>query len=156
MTYTKENPLRVVTLCSGYDSQCLALNRLRETFPDFDYELVAWAEFDPESKSPIEKQPAVIAHNALFPKYADRNLGDMTKIDWGAAGLRPPVLLHTVPEHQRSRTATRICRRQRHPVEHHLECSRCSQGKATEISLLGKREGYGVEEVSSDVQPLAV
>ena len=23
--YTKENPLRVVTLCSGYDSQCLAL-----------------------------------------------------------------------------------------------------------------------------------
>lgn len=82
MKYTKERPLRVVTLCSGYDSQCLALNRLKEAYPDFDYELVAWAEFDPESKAPLERQPAVIAHNALFPQWADRNLGDMTKIDW--------------------------------------------------------------------------
>lgn len=82
MLYTKENKLRVVTLCSGYDSQCLALNRLKEHYPDFDYELIAWAEFDPESKSPLEKQPAVIAHNALFPQWEDRNLGDMTKIDW--------------------------------------------------------------------------
>ena len=82
MLYTKENKLRVVTLCSGYDSQCLALNRLKEHYPDFDYELIAWSEFDPESKSPLEKQPAVIAHNALFPQWEGRNLGDMTKIDW--------------------------------------------------------------------------
>lgn len=82
MEYTKQKPLRVVTLCSGYDSQCLALNRLKDAYPDFDYELVAWAEFDPESKAPLEKQPAVIAHKALFPQWADRNLGDMTKIDW--------------------------------------------------------------------------
>lgn len=52
MIYTKEHPLRVVTLCSGYDSQCLALNRLKEHYPDFDYELVAWAECDPASKQP--------------------------------------------------------------------------------------------------------
>ena len=84
MQYTKENPLRVVTLCSGYDSQCLALERLKRDFPDFDYELIAWSEFDPETpKTPLEKQPAVIAHNALFPQWKDRNLGDMTKIDWG-------------------------------------------------------------------------
>ena len=85
MIYNSENPLRVVTLCSGYDSQCLALNRLRNFTPPhnkFDYELIAWAEFDPESKQPIEKQPAVRAHNALFPQWKDRNLGDMTKIDW--------------------------------------------------------------------------
>lgn len=82
MEYTKKNPLRVVTLCSGYDSQCLALNRLREHYPNFDYDLVAWSEFDPESKAPLERQPAVIAHNALFPQWKDRNLGDMTKIDW--------------------------------------------------------------------------
>lgn len=82
MKYTRENPLRVVTLCSGYDSQCLALERLKEHYPQFDYELIAWAEFDPESKAPIDKQPAVIAHNALFPQWKDRNLGDMTKIDW--------------------------------------------------------------------------
>lgn len=74
--------IRVVTLCSGYDSQCLALERLKRDYPNFDYELVAWSEFDPESKSPLERQPAVIAHNALFPQWADRNLGDMTKIDW--------------------------------------------------------------------------
>ena len=82
MKYNKSNPLRVVTLCSGYDSQCLALNKLKEHYPEFDYELVAWAEFDPESKTPLERQPAVIAHNALFPQWKDRNLGDMTKIDW--------------------------------------------------------------------------
>lgn len=82
MLYTKHNPLRVVTLCSGYDSHCLALNRLAKEYPDFAYTLIAWAEFDPESNSPLEKQPAVIAHNALFPQWKDRNLGDMTKIDW--------------------------------------------------------------------------
>lgn len=84
MKYTKQNPLRVVTLCSGYDSQCLALERLKRSYPEFDCRLVAWAEFDPESKQPLERQPAVIAHRALFPESADRNLGDMTKIDWTA------------------------------------------------------------------------
>ena len=74
--------IKVVTLCSGYDSQCLALERLKKNFPEFDYELIAWSEFDPESKAHLEKQPAVIAHNALFPQWADRKLGDMTKIDW--------------------------------------------------------------------------
>ena len=82
MKYTKQNPLRVVTLCSGYDSQCLALNRLREAYPDFDYRLVAWSEWDPESSAPTDRQPAVIAHKALFPDTAGLNLGDMTKIDW--------------------------------------------------------------------------
>ena len=62
-----------MTLCSGYDSQCLALERLKRDFPCFDYELAAWAEFDPESKTPLERQPAVIAHNALFPQWKDRN-----------------------------------------------------------------------------------
>ena len=82
MTYNKQNPLRVVTLCSGYDSQCLALNRLKEAYPEFDYTLIAWSEFDPESNTPLDKQPAAVAHKALFPQWADGNLGDMTKIDW--------------------------------------------------------------------------
>ena len=82
MEYNKNNPLKVVTLCSGYDSQCIALERLKSVYPEFDYELVAWSEFDPESKTQLDKQPAVVAHNALFPQWADRNLGDMTKIDW--------------------------------------------------------------------------
>ena len=83
MRYTPLHPLRVVTLCSGYDSQCLALDRLKRDFPGFGYELVAWSEYDPETPNkPLEKQPAVVAHNALFPQWAGRNLGDMTKIDW--------------------------------------------------------------------------
>lgn len=71
--YTKSKPLRVVTLCSGYDSQCLALERLKRQFPDFDYTLVAWSEIDTY---------AIKAHDALFPEAKDRNLGDMSKIDW--------------------------------------------------------------------------
>jgi hypothetical protein len=62
MKYTKSHPLRVVTLCSGYDSQCLALNRLRENYPEFDYKLIAWAEFDPESKAPLDKHDLMIRH----------------------------------------------------------------------------------------------
>ena len=84
MNYNKSNPLKVATVCSGYDSMCLAFDRLKEAYPDFDYDLVLWSEFDPESTQPLEKQPAVIAHNALFPQWSDRNLGDMTKINWSS------------------------------------------------------------------------
>ena len=73
MKYTKDNPLRLVTLCSGYDSQCLAMERLKKKNPEFDYTLVAWSEID---------KYAIRAHDALFPQWKDRNLGDMTKIDW--------------------------------------------------------------------------
>ncbi len=84
LKYNKDNPLRVVTLCSGYDSQCLALERLKRTYPEFDYELVAWSEFDPETPNvPLHRQAPVVAHNSLFPQWSDRNLGDMTKISWG-------------------------------------------------------------------------
>lgn len=77
-----EQPLKVVTLCSGYDSQCIAFDMLRERYHDFAYELVAWAEFDPESKRALAEQPAVVAHNLLFPQWKDLNRGDMTKCDW--------------------------------------------------------------------------
>lgn len=56
------------TAFSGYDSQCLALNRT-----DIDYELVGWSEID---------KFAIKAHNALFPQWNDRNFGDISKIDW--------------------------------------------------------------------------
>lgn len=96
MKYNKDNKLRVMTLCSGYDSQCLALERLKRDYLEFDYELVAWSEFDPESTQPLEKQSAVIAHNALFEQWKDRNWGDMTKIDWSKV---PPVdlLFYSTP-----------------------------------------------------------
>lgn len=71
--YNKERPLRVFTAFSGYDSQCLALDRLKETFPEFEYELVGWSEID---------KYAIQAHNALYPQWAYRNYGDISKIDW--------------------------------------------------------------------------
>ncbi len=75
-------PLRLVTLCSGYDSQAIAMDMLKERYPDFRWKLMAWAEFDPESNRPLEEQPAVVAHNLLFPDCKDLNRGDMTKADW--------------------------------------------------------------------------
>ena len=81
--FTKEHPLRVATLCSGYDSQFMALDRLHENYPEFCYERVWFSEFDPESTKPLDEQPAVIAHKALYPDCP--NLGDMTKIDWASA-----------------------------------------------------------------------
>ena len=77
--------LRVFTAFSGYDSQCLALNVLRGDPNNknihskdgcmyiFDYELVGWSEID---------KYAIMAHNALFPQWSDRNFGDISKIDW--------------------------------------------------------------------------
>lgn len=65
--------IRLITLFSGYDSQALAMERLKRDFPnDFDYELVAWCEIEPS---------AIKAHNALFPQWSDRNVGDICKVD---------------------------------------------------------------------------
>lgn len=61
--------LRLCTLCSGYDSQLMALRRIK----GLDVDLVYWSDID---------ENAILAHNALYPEYTDRNLGDMTKIDW--------------------------------------------------------------------------
>ena len=36
----KMDKIKVFTAFSGYDSQCLALKRLKDDHPDFDYELV--------------------------------------------------------------------------------------------------------------------
>lgn len=73
MTYNSNNPLKVFTAFSGYDSQCLALKRLKEIHPDFCFELVGWSEID---------NNAIQAHNALFPQASCRNYGDITRIKW--------------------------------------------------------------------------
>ena len=51
----------------------MALDRLKEHNPDFDYELVGWAEID---------KYAIQAHDAVYPQWAERNFGDISKIDW--------------------------------------------------------------------------
>lgn len=65
--------LRVFTAFSGYDSQCMALDRLAWKNPDFTYELVGWSEID---------KYAIRAHNAVYPQWSDSNYGDISKINW--------------------------------------------------------------------------
>lgn len=86
--YTKERPLRVVTLCSGYDSQCMALERLKSDFPGFDYDCIAWAEID---------RYAIQAHDAVFPQYRDRNMGDITSCDWSKVAQPVDMLVYSTP-----------------------------------------------------------
>ena len=50
----------------------MALDRL-----GIEYELVAWAEID---------KYAIAAHNAVYPQYKDRNVGDVSKADWSKIG----------------------------------------------------------------------
>lgn len=76
-------PLKVITLFSGYDSQCLALNRL-----GVPYECVRWCEID---------KHAIKAHNALFPQWADRNLGDVSKVDWSTVPGPIDLLTYSSP-----------------------------------------------------------
>lgn len=51
--------IRVCTLCSGYDSQMMAMKRLERDF-GIESELVAWSEID---------NNAIKAHNALFQRH---------------------------------------------------------------------------------------
>lgn len=67
------NEVKLFTAFSGYDSQMMAFRRLEKKHPDFKCDLVGWSEID---------KYAIKAHNLCFPEYADRNYGDICKIDW--------------------------------------------------------------------------
>ena len=73
MEYTKENPLRCFFAFEGYNSQGLALNRLKQNYPDFDWVCVGRSEID---------KYAIQAADALFPESKDKNFGDISKISW--------------------------------------------------------------------------
>lgn len=65
--------INYISLCSGYGAECLAFRRLRRDHPEaFGFNLLAWAEIEPY---------ACAAHDALHAD-ADRNLGDITAVDW--------------------------------------------------------------------------
>lgn len=66
----KQKPIRVITLFSGFDTQCLGLK-----YAGIPYECVRWCDNDPQ---------AILARNLIFPDEKDRNLGDITKVDWEA------------------------------------------------------------------------
>ena len=60
--------MKVISLFSGYDSPLIALHRL-----GINYDLIGWSEIEPH---------AIAAHNALFPQWTKRNLGDIRNINW--------------------------------------------------------------------------
>ena len=74
MKFDRNNPLRCFFAFEGYNSQGLALNRLKQYYPDFGWVCVGRSEIDKYS---------IQAANALFPEYKDRNYGDISKINWG-------------------------------------------------------------------------
>lgn len=80
--------INVVTLCSGYGAQEMALDRLKRDYPDFDWELLAWAEIEPN---------AIKAHQACHPEYADRNLGDITICDYSKITQPVDLLVYSTP-----------------------------------------------------------
>lgn len=71
--YTKKNPLRCFFAFEGYNSQGIALSRLKRDYPDFDWICVGRSEIEPN---------AIKAADALFPKDKEKNFGDICKIDW--------------------------------------------------------------------------
>ena len=62
-----------LTTFSGYDSQLMAADVLREWNPDFRWTCKGWSDID---------KYACQMHNLVFPQFADCALGDITKIDW--------------------------------------------------------------------------
>ena len=62
-----------LTTFSGYDSQLMAADVLRDWHLDFRWTCKGWSDID---------KYACQMHNLVFPQFADCALGDITKIDW--------------------------------------------------------------------------
>ena len=69
--FNKEKPLRVFESFAGYGSQAMALNRVKEENPEFDFKVVGISEID---KYALQAYEAVHGH---CPNY-----GDICTIDW--------------------------------------------------------------------------
>ncbi len=63
----------IITTFSGYDSQLMAADALREKHPDFRWTCMGWSDIDKYASQ---------MHDLIFPQFAERALGDITKIDW--------------------------------------------------------------------------
>lgn len=63
----------ILTTFSGYDSQLMAADVLAQQHPDFKWTCVGWSDID---------KYACQMHDLIFPQFADKALGDITKINW--------------------------------------------------------------------------
>jgi DNA (cytosine-5)-methyltransferase 1 len=93
--------IKVFEAFAGYGSQAMALNRLRENYPQFDYEVVGISEID---KYALQAYQAVHGH---CPNY-----GDISKIDWNAVPDFD-ILTYSFP---RTRHSTHLWQRSRLPT----------------------------------------
>lgn len=104
----------ILTTFSGYDSQLMAADVLAQQHPDFHWTCVGWSDID---------KYACQMHDLIFPQFADKALGDITKIDWqqvknnvGGARNRPFYLFFTLSGHITSRQADGLEGRFRYPL----------------------------------------
>ncbi len=70
---TAEGEKVFLTTFSGYDSQLMAADALKEDHPEFRWTCAGWSDID---------KYACQMHDLVFPQFADKALGDITKIDW--------------------------------------------------------------------------
>ena len=64
----------LLTTFSGYDSQAMAMDVLKQEHPDtFRWTWAGWSDID---------KYACQMHDLVFPEAKDKALGDVTKIDW--------------------------------------------------------------------------
>ena len=80
--------INLITLCSGIEAQGQAMRKLCRDYPGYDWDMLAWSEIDKD---------AIRAHDAIFPEYADRNLGDMTIADYSKITEPVDVLFYSTP-----------------------------------------------------------
>lgn len=69
----------IITTFSGYDSQLMAADALKEIHPQFRWTCEGWSDID---------KYACQMHDIVFPQFADKAMGDITKIDWHAVKER--------------------------------------------------------------------
>lgn len=88
--------MNVLSLFSGYDAPVVALQNL-----GINVNLVAWADIN---------KYAIAAHNALFPKWASRNIGDVSAPhwpNWSVSSQDIDMLTYTFPCQDLSRAGKR-------------------------------------------------
>ena len=135
----------ILTTFSGYDSQLMAADVLAQQHPDFRWTCVGWSDID---------KYACQMHNLIFPQFADKALGDITKIDWqqvknnvGGARNRPFYLFFTLSGYIASRQADGFEGRFRYPLGIIVASSRCRGSIAPEVSASRERGSPGKREV---------
>ena len=141
-----------LTTFSGYDSQLMAADVLREWHPDFRWTCVGWSDID---------KYACQMHNLVFPQFADCALGDITKIDWhevksSLEGREVDLFTYSSPCQDISQAGKQMGLQEGSDTRSALlSCGRCRGGVAPQISLAGERGGIGKPEVHARLPEVA-